>query len=28
LNSYKVVIIIFVIIKPVHPKLAHAFGSG
>ena len=25
LNSYKV-IIIFVIIKPLHPKLAHAFG--
>ena len=25
LNSHKV-IIIFVIIKPLHPKLAHAFG--
>jgi len=25
LNSYKV-IIIFVIIKPLHPKLAHTFG--
>jgi len=28
LNSYKQVIVIFVIIKPLHPKLSHAFGYG